>query len=105
MQGIRLPKDLCVVVCGAAHDPTYMIAINELHLSDIEDIKTPRMPRKSELNPPDSNCIPDGCIDYGVDKNGELAKQDTAGDWRLAGNDVMRVLCTVVRAILTYYST
>ena len=34
---IEFPKELCVAVCGAAHDREFMIAVNDVKLEDTID--------------------------------------------------------------------
>ena len=40
---IEFPKELCVAVCGAAHNREFMIAVNDVKLEDTID-NEPEMP-------------------------------------------------------------
>jgi hypothetical protein len=90
---IKIPPKLCVAVCGAATDPDFMIAVNDVKLEDIDeddahhehDIHT-----EAKKGHPDDTGegIPPGCRDYKVE-DGALVQSQSEEDWRCAGHTVV----------------
>merc|ERR1711865_72071 len=83
---IKIPKKLCVAVCGAAHDQEFMIAVNDVKLVDRDD-ETHEVADEAHIEADFG--IPKGCSDYKVDK-GKLVPSDEEADWRCAGDTIVK---------------
>jgi hypothetical protein len=85
-KNIKIPKKLCVAVCGAAHDQEFMIAVNDVKLVDRED-ESGEIEDEAHIDAQIG--VPSGCTDYKVEGN-KLVPSDEEEDWRCAGHTIVK---------------